>query len=250
MARRTDDISQWQCKYSGCRAQVSIFKNSIFSTSRISCNKMLHLGYMWLKRASVNDMIDTIGINAKTVTAKCKLLAQAVSESLELEDDVIGGEGIIVEIDECLTARRKYNRGHVVHGCWILGDVERTEARKVFMVRLPDRTAATLIPILAARILPGSTVYSDLWKAYACLSTKTGLIHDTVNHSLNFKDPVTGVHTNTIEATWSAFKRGIKPRRRTADMIDEEIEVFIWRRKNASNLWNALLDAVSCTMFI
>jgi len=250
MSRKSDDPKQWRCDYSKCRAQSSVFKHTIFAISRIPCNKILHLGYMWLKKASCTDMIDTVGLSDKTITAKCKLFAQAVSEALEPEDDVIGGIDVIVEIDECLTAKPKYHRGHAVHGCWVLGGVERTETRKVFMVQVPDRRAETLIPILAARILPGSIVYSDLWKAYDCLTEKTGLLHETVNHSENFKDPITGVHTNTIESTWSAFKRSIEPRRRTPGTIDDEIEVFIWRRKHAQNLWKGFLEALSSTMFI
>ncbi|KAG2196834.1 hypothetical protein INT46_001751 [Mucor plumbeus] len=35
---------------------------------------------------------------------------------------------------------------------------------------------------------------------------KKGYKHMTVNHSKNFKDPVTGVHTNTIEGRWNGLK--------------------------------------------
>ena len=31
----------------------------------------------------------------------------------------------------------------------------------------------------------------------------------TVNHSLHFKDPVTGVHSNTIESTWRHSKQSM-----------------------------------------
>lgn len=249
MERRHDKYKQWQCGYSGCRAQSSIFIDSIFSESRIPCHKLLHLGYMWLTKASRCEIIDTLGIDTKTASSKCKLFTQAVSESLELEDDMLGGEDVVVEIDECVTAKRKYNRGHMVQACWVLGGVERTKERRVFMVRVPNRSANTLIPILSAHIRPGSIVHSDLWKAYCCLTDDTGLEHRTVNHSCNFKDPVTGVHTNTIEATWSAFKRTIKTRSRTPEGIDDGIEVFIWRRKHCTNLWLALLEALSSIKF-
>lgn len=44
---------------------------------------------------------------------------------------------------------------------------------------------------------PGKINYSDCWKAYECLSQE-GCQHLTVNHSLTFKDPETGGHTNSI----------------------------------------------------
>ncbi|KAF0700545.1 Uncharacterized protein FWK35_00034072, partial [Aphis craccivora] len=33
-----------------------------------------------------------------------------------------------------------------------------------------------------------------------------GYVHMTVNHSLHFKDPDTGVHSNTIESSWRHSK--------------------------------------------
>ncbi|GFQ70685.1 putative transposase-like protein [Trichonephila clavata] len=48
----------------------------------------------------------------------------------------------------------------------------------------------------------------DCWKSYDCLSNE-GFVHLKVNHSVSFKEPDTAAHTNTIEGTWGAVKRGI-----------------------------------------
>lgn len=50
---------------------------------------------------------------------------ELVSQMVD-EDTRIGGEGIVVEIDESKFGKRKYNRGHRVDDVWILGGVERT----------------------------------------------------------------------------------------------------------------------------
>jgi hypothetical protein len=38
----------------------------------------------------------------------------------------IGGNGMIVEIDESKFGKRKYNRNHRVEGVWILEMIEKT----------------------------------------------------------------------------------------------------------------------------
>lgn len=50
-------------------------------------------------------------------------------------------------------------------------------------------------------ILPGTTILSDKWKTYNCLSAEN-YTHLTVNHSINIVDPDTDAHTQDIERTW------------------------------------------------
>jgi transposase-like protein len=123
----------------------------------------------------------------------------------------------------------------------VLGGVELTEARKLFLVEVPNRRAETLMRIIKKYVHPGSIIYTDMFASYANLGRELGDLHFTVNHSQNFVNPETGVHTNTIEGTWSGIKFFINPRRRVRKIIKKCLLEFIWRRINANNLWNALL---------
>ena len=57
---------------------------------------------------------------------------------------------------------------------------------------------------------PGSIVHSDEWRSYRQIQGQTGLSHRTVNHSINFVEPITGVHTQNIESYWNVKKNLIK----------------------------------------
>ena len=77
----------------------------------------------------------------------------------------IGGEGLSVEIDETINARRKYNKGRISPQCWVFGGICR-ETKIAFAQIVPNRSSETLIPIIQERIMDGSTLYSDEWRSY------------------------------------------------------------------------------------
>ena len=183
------------------------------------------------------------GHDSKTVCAFWKHFRQLVASDIQEEDTVIGGPGIVVEIDESKFGKRKYHRGHRVEGVWVFGGVERTPERKIFAVKVEDRSAETLIPIILRHIRRGSIIYSDMWRGYNTLN-QLGYEHLTVNHTANFRDPETGACTDSIEGSWGSMKSKIPSRNTVHDEIDDHLFEFIWRRKNADNLWNAFIDAL------
>jgi transposase-like protein len=168
-----------------------------------------------------------------------------------MEDLKIGGPGIIVEIDECKLSKRKCERGHRVEGAWVLGGVERTPERRIFAIQVENRSAETLQRIIEQFVLEGSIIYTDCWRGYSFLDDSSSQYeHSTVNHSLCFKDPVTGIHTNSIEGTWAALKSKISKRYRCKDGLSDHLLAFIWRRQNQGSIWKGLLEALKDYEFV
>jgi transposase len=78
---------------------------------------------------------------------------------------------------------------------------------KVRAVVVDSASSDDLLPHVAEKVLPASTVYTDEWTSYAGLEGM-GYTHDRVNHTARVY--VDGdVHTNTIEGFWALVKRGI-----------------------------------------
>lgn len=128
----------------------------------------------------------------------------------------LGGPGHVIQIDESLFARVKYNRGKALlrKQLWIFGMFD-VKTDKCYLQVVPNRTAETLLGIIYEHTLPGSIIWSDQWASYNKINELHDhtIKHSTVNHSVNFVDPVTLTCTNRIEGLWSVARAKFKDMR-------------------------------------
>ena len=98
-----------------------------------------------------------------------------------------------MDIDETLYTRRKAQVGRFTRNNkqWVFGGLCR-ETDECFVVAVPDRGCKTLLQEIKTHIEPGSTIYSDSWRAYKTDElNEAGFDHLRVNHRYNFIDPDT-----------------------------------------------------------
>jgi transposase-like protein len=226
------------------RTEISVWKNTLFSRTHLKCNQIMNLLYLWIVESNHKTLMATGKHSSRTITQFIRDINDMVSNMVEEEDQIIGGPGIVVEIDESKLSKRKYHRGHRVEGVWVVGGVEKTNERKIFIIPVENRNSETLSNIIEKHVAYGSIIHTDCWKGYNFLDQNTQYEHYTVNHSKHFKDPRTKVHTNTIEGTWAAVKLKIAKRYRCENGIQDHLFTFLWRRKNNSRLWDALIEAL------
>ena len=205
------------------------------------------LAFLWLHKVSSMRIVEITGIDNKTLQHYIKKFQLIIATSLNNEDTIIGGPGIEVQLDESKFGRRKYEKGHRVEGVWVFGGVENTVERKVFLKVVQDRTKETLEAIIKRHVKAGSIIVTDGWKGYFGVGEMKEYTHHWVNHSLNFVDPESRIHTNSIEGTWFGVKQQVSHRQRTAVLIEEKLIEFIWRRLHKNNVWDSFVNAMRIT---
>ncbi|KII66190.1 hypothetical protein RF11_12014 [Thelohanellus kitauei] len=107
--------------------------------------------YFCLPGAKNKQIEVYIGNSKFTVTLFKKYLRQLVVDSLDFIYLQIGGNGVVVEIDETKIGNNKHYMKNPINGAWTHGCVERTDERRVFLV-VPDRTEATLLDIIRTHL--------------------------------------------------------------------------------------------------
>jgi transposase-like protein len=166
----------------------------------------MELAYYWLSGCLHSSALIMTGLSSATITEFYRFFRELAASSLDVMDTMVGGLGIIVEIDESKFGRRKYHRGHRIDGALVVGGIERSAEKKFFTEVVENRDAATLLDVIGRHVLPGSIVHTDCWQGYAQLSNFLNLEHKHVNQSVEFVNKDDGTHTNTIEAKWGTLK--------------------------------------------
>jgi transposase-like protein len=207
------------CSWKGCKRKYCIWTNTIFFKSKINKIKILRILELWMMKASTNIISYVLRISRKSVWNILRKVSKILIPAYYNALDMIGGNNKIIEIDEAKFGKRKYNRGHRVEGVWVLGMIERGEGGKVKLIVIDKRTQEKLQCQIISSVDTNSIIHTDGWKGYNGLD-KSFLQHNTVNHSLTFKNPLDGTHTNKIEGTWSGVKIHVPLRGRCKDKIN------------------------------
>jgi hypothetical protein len=227
----------WACRRridgSNHARKVSVRALSFFSGSMLSIRQQIYLIYEWAVKTTVEGAAHELSISEKTVGKFYKYLRQVVSDTQQRNQScIIGGFQKMVEVDECQIGRRKHHRGRVPQEIWIFGAVERDSNPLKCLIEVVDtRNRHTLEEVIRRRIISGSTILSDGWRAYAHLSS-LGYDHKVVNHSQNFVSPLDStIHTQNVENLWRCLRRflstkGTYTRRHLTGFINE----FIFRK--------------------
>lgn len=183
----------WVCL---CGARFSARRDSFFEKSKLSFSIWIQILFSWSIGEQLKFLYSRLGVSSVTAIKCYQSLRRLCGICLENDPILLGGVGHYVELDESYFGfKRKYNKGRGnAKGVWVFGIVDSEfsrDKRKLFATVVEDRSANTLIPLIQANVIPGSTIHSDMWSAYNSLNS-LGFNHRVVNHSENFVNPETG----------------------------------------------------------
>jgi transposase-like protein len=161
-----------------------------------------------------------------------------------------GGIGKVIEIDDAVFARRKYQKGRKKKLVWLLGIAERASSKsekcKIIVEVVKNRKKETLIPLITSHCLPCSTIHTDEFASYRSLATLEDFYytHVTVCHKREFKNLETGGCTNTIEGMWHHVRGWMPPGGVRRNYLNDYLWSFLWKH-NRENTFVNMLNAIS-----
>jgi len=202
----------FRCINSNCSKRLTtrtIRAGSFFEKSRVPLTKWLYFLYLWCQDTMVKKAAETTGISERITLQVYQYIRDICTTKLLHTPPRLGGPGVIAQIDESLFCQKaKYNRGRrASKEQWVFGLADTSAKPAItYMQTVDKRDADTLLPIIQSVVQPGTIIHSDQWRAYYRIQEKLHLEHATVNHSVNFVGPETGVHTQTIESCWARTK--------------------------------------------
>lgn len=192
----------YECEH--CGYQVYPTAGTPFEQTRTDLKSWFYVMFLFCASrngVAAKEVERQLGVTYKTAWRMCRLIREYMgavdgdaplggSGPVEVDKAFIGGKDKMGEDDKAI----------------VLGMAERKG--EIITRVVADRTADTVVPHIVANVRPGARVMSDEAYAFRDLG-REGFRHESINHKA--KEWARGdVHTNTIEAFWANFKRGVK----------------------------------------
>lgn len=201
----------WRC--GDCKKQFTVKVGTVFEHMRLPLHKALQAVYLMTsskKGISAHQLHRVLEITYKSAWFLSHRIREAMRDG---GMDVFGSGGGIVEADETFIGREpgmERGKGGFKHKMKVLSLLDRnTGARRSFVV--DGVTIADVTPILRENIAREAHLMTDDAGQYRFMHTHFAS-HRTTPHMkgvyVDRNNPE--VHTNTIEGSFSIFKRGMR----------------------------------------
>lgn len=203
-------LGLWRC--GDCKKQFTVKVGTVFEHARVPLNKMLQALYLMTsskKGISAHQLHRILEVTYKTAWFMAHRIREAM-RSGELAP--FGSGGGFVEVDETFIGRVKgkpVGMGYE-HKMKVLSLLDRDTGR-TRMMKVEKISVASLTPILIENIAAEANLLTDDAGQYRHMHRHFAS-HATTAHTkgryVDRENPT--IHTNTVEGSFSIFKRGMK----------------------------------------
>jgi transposase-like protein len=204
--KRSPDRELYQCN--DCRFQFTATTGTLYHDSHLPLSKWFLATALIVeskKGISANQLKRALGVQYRTAWYLAHRIRQAMKEA---NPPKLGGT---VEVDETyIGGKHRGNKGKFLNKEVVMGIRQRGGDLRLIHIEAP--TAKNLGEQMKEHIDPKvEKVMTDEWQAYPGAMITAG-IHGTKHNTIRHRDKVYvigDVHTNTVESTFSLFKRGV-----------------------------------------
>ena len=158
------DGFRWRCRIHR-NDKISVRDDSWVADSRLTFQQFAITVCFWSVGIQNHQIISMLNLSEPNVVQYFQYFPDVCSHWVLEKPIQLGGVGYTVQIDESLLSKRKNNRGRISPQRWIFG-IYDVEQKLGYLREGPDRSAATLLPIIQEIVLPGTVIHSDEWAAY------------------------------------------------------------------------------------
>lgn len=231
-----------------CGYKRTIFKGTFFDNVNLPKWKIVNFVYLYLsvpcKRISY--LKDDLEISSRTYCDWSSYIREVLINWAIEHSSQIGGENVMVEIDEAKFGGARNKRGRIASGQWVLGGIECNNRAKQFFVPMANKNQENVIDLIKKYIKPGSIIQSNCSAALENISIE-GFTILMMKHSLNFIDPVTRVHSQNIEKLWCDLRSNIPHSGRKSEHFTGYLAEARFRQtfKNVGDRFHEFWKAVS-----
>ena len=134
-----------------------------------------------VKTVELLKLDSNIDVSKKTVALVFQRLRDVCSRAIRDDRRKLGGRETVVEMDESLVFKIKYNRGSGLKQkqIWVFGMVERKDFGLCHIQIVKNRKAETLLAIIYDHVRESSLIHSDSWSSYNKITEFLDLEHQT-----------------------------------------------------------------------
>ena len=190
-----------------CDTSVSIYHSSFLACTHLKAVQVAEIVWLYITRRPPRHTFMHLetGLSTKTLVdwvsfIREVLIVWAVNNSQE-----VGGEGVVIEIEEATIGKRNDNRECFLRDQWVIGGIE-WGTKKFFLMTVEDRDTDTLVSAIMDKIKPGTTIFSDCWNDYFEDEDFQNLV---VNYPLRFMDPGTSTPPQKSGRMWDEVKQHV-----------------------------------------